>query len=89
MSGRCPRPRIRAGRSGLHGNSLQFCRHCCAQLTRCVSTADMLMGSLLNGMLRSAGQWTKLFHEADSRYEFVGVSPVGIDKGLAQAVFDE
>lgn len=49
----------------------------------------MLMGSLLNGMLRSPAQWKKLFEEADHRYRFVGVKPVGMDKGLAEAVFDE
>lgn len=53
------------------------------------SVADMLMGSLLNGMLRSPAQWTKLFAEADSRYKFIGVRPVGGDKGLAEAIFDE
>ncbi len=49
----------------------------------------MLMGSLLNGMLRSAAQWKRLFEEADKRYRFIGVLPIGTDKGLSEAVFDE
>ena len=49
---------------------------------------DMLMGSLLNGMLRTPAQWEKLFKEADSRFHFIGVQDLGADRSLATAVFE-
>jgi hypothetical protein len=48
----------------------------------------MLMGSLLNGMLRTPQQWKDLFEEADPRFSFGGIRKIGDDKGLAEAVFE-
>lgn len=48
----------------------------------------MLMGSLLNGKLRTPEEWRRLFTEADSRFKFIGVRAIGGDKGLAEAVFE-
>ncbi|TLD15085.1 Sterigmatocystin 8-O-methyltransferase [Venturia nashicola] len=55
------------------------------RVARC---SDMLMGSLLNGKLRTPEEWRHIFAEADSRFKFIGVRAIGGDKGLAEAVFE-
>ena len=47
----------------------------------------MLMGSLLNGQLRTPAQWEALFTEADEGFNFVGVRRFGVDRGVVEAVF--
>ena len=89
MRDQCQKQPIHLGQGELQGESLRSNTFSNAiDPSGTARVGDMLMGSLLNGMLRTSTQWKGIFSEADKRYHFIGVEPMDSDRALAQAVFD-